>query len=134
MDLRLAGRRALVTGSSAGIGKAIASALAAEGARVTICARRAERLRAAEAELRARGGEVRAVAADLATDEGVEAVWRAHCGAFDVEAATDAFERATPRRRAGVVSVAAYFSLFEVVEDPLVRLQRYRSAQRAPRR
>ncbi len=36
MDLRLAGRRALVTGSSAGIGKAIAAALAAEGARVTM--------------------------------------------------------------------------------------------------
>ena len=83
MDLRLAGRRALVTGSSAGIGKAIAAGLAAEGARVTICARRAERLRAAEAELRARGGEVLAVAADLATEEGVERVWRAHCEAFD---------------------------------------------------
>ena len=83
MDLRLAGKRALVTGSSAGIGKAIAAALAAEGARVTICARRAERLRAAEAELRARGGEVLAVAADLATEEGVDRVWRAHCEAFE---------------------------------------------------
>ena len=83
MDLRLAGRRALVTGSSAGIGKAIAAALATEGARVTICARRAERLRAAEAELRACGGDVLAVAADLATEEGVDRVWRAHCEAFD---------------------------------------------------
>src|SRR5207245_11163021 len=53
------------------------------GGRVTICARRAERLRAAEAELRARGGEVLAVAADLATEEGVDRVWRAHCEAFE---------------------------------------------------
>jgi 3-oxoacyl-[acyl-carrier protein] reductase len=82
VDLGLAGKRALVTGSSAGIGKAIAARLAAEGARVTICARRAERLRAVEAELRAGGAEVCAVAADLGTDEGVESVWRAHLAAF----------------------------------------------------
>lgn len=82
MDLGLAGRRALVTGSSKGIGKAIAAALAAEGARVTICARGSDALRAAEAELRRGGADVRAVAADLTTDDGVENVWRVHCDAF----------------------------------------------------
>ncbi len=82
MDLGLAGRRALVTGSSKGIGKAIASALAAEGVRVTICARNEAPLAAAAEEMRARGGEVTAVAADLGTDEGVEQVWRAHCTAY----------------------------------------------------
>jgi len=82
MDLGLAGKRALVTGSSKGIGRAIAAALAAEGARVTMCARGATSLEAAARELRVAGAEVVAVAADLATDDGVEAVWQAHRAAF----------------------------------------------------
>ena len=49
MDLGLAGRVALVTGGSRGIGHAIAAGLAAEGARVAIAARDAERVRAAAA-------------------------------------------------------------------------------------
>ena len=49
MDLGLAGRVALVTGGSRGIGQAIAAGLAAEGARVAIAARDAERVRAAAA-------------------------------------------------------------------------------------
>ena len=56
MDLRLAGRTALVTGASAGIGRGIAKALAAEGVRVAITARRIERLRELAAEIRAGGG------------------------------------------------------------------------------
>src|SRR5690349_6542362 len=78
----LAGKRAIVTGSSKGIGKAIAAALAGEGARVTICARGAPALRAAAAELGASGAEIVAVAADLGTDDGVERVWQAHVSAF----------------------------------------------------
>ncbi|MGA1075391.1 MAG: SDR family NAD(P)-dependent oxidoreductase, partial [Ilumatobacteraceae bacterium] len=49
MDLGLAGRRALVTGASSGLGLACARALAAEGATVTISSRSAAR-RAAPAE------------------------------------------------------------------------------------
>jgi 3-oxoacyl-[acyl-carrier protein] reductase len=97
MDLGLAGRRAIVTGSSKGIGRAIAEALAVEGARVTICARGAEPLAAAERALRAVGADVRAVAADLATDDGVEAVWRAHVEAFgDVDVLVNNVTGAAP--------------------------------------
>ena len=55
MNLGLEGRRALVMGGSRGLGKAIAQALVAEGARVAICARNAERLGATALELGVEG-------------------------------------------------------------------------------
>jgi short-subunit dehydrogenase len=54
MDLQMNGKTALVTGASAGIGKAIAFALAREGVDVVICARRKEPLEAAASQLRAK--------------------------------------------------------------------------------
>jgi 3-oxoacyl-[acyl-carrier protein] reductase len=51
MDLQMNGKAALVTGASAGIGKAIARALAREGADVAICARRKEPLESAASEI-----------------------------------------------------------------------------------
>jgi len=45
MDLGLTGRRALVLGSTAGLGLAVATALAHEGARVVLCGRRGDRAR-----------------------------------------------------------------------------------------
>jgi len=51
MDLGLGGRRAVVTGGSKGLGKAIAAELIAEGAAVTICARNSAELEATAAEL-----------------------------------------------------------------------------------
>ena len=58
MDLELHGKRALVTGGSRGIGKAIARGLALEGAAVAILARDLERLAAASAELSNETGAV----------------------------------------------------------------------------
>ena len=66
MDLGLQGKRAIVFASSQGIGRAIAKQLATEGARVTICARGQEALQRAETEIRADGGQVLALAADVA--------------------------------------------------------------------
>ena len=57
MDLALNGKTALVTGASQGIGRAIACALAAEGVRVCIAARRRERLEQVAAEIAAKGGQ-----------------------------------------------------------------------------
>jgi 3-oxoacyl-[acyl-carrier protein] reductase len=66
MDLGIAGRPALVTGASAGLGWACARALAAEGARVAICARYESRLRDAAERLRtATGSDVATVVGDL---------------------------------------------------------------------
>ncbi len=61
----LSGRAAIVTGGSQNIGEAIARRLAAAGAAVTICARRAERVREAAARLRAAGADVLDLAADV---------------------------------------------------------------------
>jgi 3-oxoacyl-[acyl-carrier protein] reductase len=74
MDLQLTGKVAIVTGSTRGLGFAIASALLNEGCSVTICARGESGLAEATAKLRELpGGEERvlAVQADLATDKGV---------------------------------------------------------------
>jgi 3-oxoacyl-[acyl-carrier protein] reductase len=64
VDLGIGGRVALVTAASKGLGRATAVALAREGAKVAICARGAEALADAEAEL-ARYTEVLAVPADV---------------------------------------------------------------------
>jgi NAD(P)-dependent dehydrogenase (short-subunit alcohol dehydrogenase family) len=66
MDLQMIGKKAIVTGASEGIGKAITVALALEGVDVAICARRREPLEAAAAEIsRATNRQIVAIAADL---------------------------------------------------------------------
>lgn len=69
MDLGLKHKRALVTGSTAGIGYAAAEQLAREGATVIVNGRTKARVEAALAQLRAAlpGGDVQGIAADLST-------------------------------------------------------------------
>ncbi len=69
MDLELKGKVAIVTGGSQGIGKATALRLAAEGASVVIAARGREMLDQVAAEIRAAGGSVAAVPADVSRAE-----------------------------------------------------------------
>ncbi len=80
MDLGLAGRRALVTGASRGLGRAIAATLAAEGASLALCARGAEGLEKAAAELRADGTQVYSEAFDV-TDTDTLAAFVDHAAA-----------------------------------------------------
>ena len=72
MDLKLQGKRALVTGGSRGIGKAIARTLAAEGVSVVIAARGKDALDATASELSGEtGSKVVGVAADTGSDDSV---------------------------------------------------------------
>ncbi len=74
MDLGIAGRVALVTGGSRGIGAAIALELAREGADVALCARGAAGLEETAQQIAALGRHVIAVPADLTTADGVQIV------------------------------------------------------------
>lgn len=71
MNIDLSGRTALVTGSTAGIGAAVAAALGTAGAEVVLNGRNAERVAETARRLGARG-----VAADVATPEGCDALIR----------------------------------------------------------
>ena len=77
MDLELGGKRALITGSTAGIGYAIAHGLAAEGARVLITGRTQVSVDGAVARLRTElpRADAQGIAADCATAEGAAAVF-----------------------------------------------------------
>ncbi|WP_395392821.1 SDR family NAD(P)-dependent oxidoreductase [Novosphingobium sp. BL-8A] len=69
MSGQLAGKVALVTGASSGIGEAAALCLAEAGATVVVCARRVERLSGLVAQIEAAGGKALAVPGDMTLEE-----------------------------------------------------------------
>ena len=76
MDMGLQGKVAIITGGSDGIGKAAASAMAAEGAKVVIVARRLDVLEHAAAEIRqATGGEVTPLQVDVTSPEQLQSLF-----------------------------------------------------------
>ncbi|MBD2774282.1 SDR family NAD(P)-dependent oxidoreductase [Iningainema tapete] len=74
MDLQLKNKRALVTGSSSGIGEAIAKTLAREGVSVVVHGRSEERTNRVAQEITADGGKAIAAVSELDTDEGAKTV------------------------------------------------------------
>jgi len=123
----LAGRTAVVTGAASGIGEAVAVALAAQGAKVALLARRAERLEAVVGKIRADGGQALAVVADVtdgaSVDAAVERVHEAY-GSVDLvvnnagvmlpnpieEARVDEWQRMIDTNVTGVLRVIGAFA------------------------
>ena len=100
MDMGIRGRVALVNGASAGMGRAAADSLAAEGVDLVLCARGPARLEQVAADLRQRHGvSVTAVAADHSTDEGQQRILAA-CPSPDILVATCSPPPMTPDHRA----------------------------------
>jgi NAD(P)-dependent dehydrogenase (short-subunit alcohol dehydrogenase family) len=94
-SFRLDGRRALVTGASSGIGLAAAAALAEAGATVTLVARQAQALEAAQAAITAAGGHAQALPLDITDLDATAAAVAAH-GPFDVLVNSAGLARHTP--------------------------------------
>jgi len=82
VDLQLSGKRALVTGSSSGIGEAVARLLAKEGASVVVHGRRASEVARVAAEIQNAGGRAAPVTGDLSTDSACDSVAEAAFNAF----------------------------------------------------
>ena len=81
MDLELKGKTALISGSTAGIGRAIATTLAREGARTIVNGRSQSSVDAAVEELRSTtGGDVRGFAGDLSRASSAEELARRYPG------------------------------------------------------
>lgn len=88
MDLKIRGKVALVTGASAGLGEAVALALAAEGAKVAVAARRLEKLEAVVGRAKEAGAsDAAAFTVDLADSKSIATMLRdvrARFGAVDI--------------------------------------------------
>ena len=114
MDLELAGKTAIVTGGSRGIGKAIARELAAEGVDVAIVARSAEDLKRTANELAEETGKkIVAISADTGSDESVKKMVEqavAQLGRIDilVNCAAQPGGQAPPPKLAQITDAAFY--------------------------
>jgi 3-oxoacyl-[acyl-carrier protein] reductase len=82
MDIGLTGMRALVTGGSRGIGRAIAQTLATAGAQVALCARGADGVKAAVAAIEAAGGQAWGQAIDVRDAQALQGFVQAAAARF----------------------------------------------------
>ena len=82
MSQKLNGKTIIVTGASSGFGQAIAIACAAEGAKVSLVARRADILEAVASSIRDHGGEALACPTDVRDDSQIQAAVEATRSAF----------------------------------------------------
>ena len=123
MDLGIKGKLALVTGSTQGIGFAIARMLAAEGARVIVNGRREELIRRAVSELKKIGEDIRGVDADLSTAEGARKVLAAvhDVGPVDILVNNVGYFEVQPFE---TITDEAWTSMFELNVMSGVRLTR----------
>ena len=123
MDLELAGKRAVVTGGSRGIGLAVARALAAEGCDVALLARDAVALAAARERVAAESGRrVLAISADTGNDESVRAAIAAVTDAFG---GVDILVNAAARPNTGAVVGIDGFDPAEFNEQVNVKVLGY---------
>ncbi|MDB5591073.1 SDR family oxidoreductase [Enterovirga sp.] len=121
MDLGLDGKRALVLSSSRGLGRGIAEALAAEGARVFMTARSEDKLKAAAEAINARGrGQAKFMAADLKT--GVTAIHEAAVAALGGIDILVANTGGPPAGTALSVEPDSWTPQFEAMVVPVFRL------------
>jgi len=119
MELRLDGKRALITGASSGLGLHFAALLAGAGAEVTLAARRLDRVEAEAEKLRQKGLAAKATELDVTSTESIAALFE-EGPAYDVlinnagiagEGAalkmdTDAFDQVIDTNLGGVFAVA----------------------------
>ena len=124
MDLLIAGKSALVTGASKGIGFAVASALAAENVRLVINARDAGALAEAAERLRAAGAEVHPVAGDVSQPKHVKALLSAAKEAVGDVSILVANAGGPPTGPAETLDDAAWAQGFELTLMSAVRLAR----------
>lgn len=87
MELEIAGKFALITGGSHGIGKAVALELAEEGVNTVICSRSIERLESAKSEIESKGAQCLAIQGDVTEKKDVDKIVNAvlgYCGTLDI--------------------------------------------------
>jgi Dehydrogenases with different specificities (related to short-chain alcohol dehydrogenases) len=114
MDLKLDGKRALITGSTAGIGEAIAMTMAREGAAVVVNGRSERRGKAVVEAIRAAGGTAVLALGDVASNAGADATCEAAIaalGGVDI----------VVNNAAGFASESSIASFFDVTSDAWLR-------------
>ncbi|HUY90672.1 MAG TPA: SDR family NAD(P)-dependent oxidoreductase [Pirellulales bacterium] len=130
----LAGSRILITGASSGIGWALALELARAGAKLLLCARRAERLEALASEIRDLGGQAEIAVGDVTNADlrrAALAVAQDRFGGLDILvnnagiSAHGPFDQAGPERLRKIMEVN-FFALAEMTREALPLLRQGR--------